>query len=523
MLPLVLFVTIHYWQVAQSLSFDRQSSNRSGSEENGSLRQRRRNLEQSQVMAKEPEKGMEDTRSEMNATKMEQEPTERIEPPPQNVPKEDVMNRNDPQGANVANQSVLDSSGTSANPPKDVVEEPEMIHPETPIQQQQQQPQPVQEPQDYPDESGDYETILIILCILVLVTFVRKKWMQGHDLYRGWSRIHEDSSVMSDDFTYGVSSVDGAHSSGTSKGRGGRGSGSVHNRRNIEMAPLTSTTEDEWGWEASGGDVTDVERGLSLSHGTLQEEENLQVALAMSLSTKQTSSNESSSTTTNGSSSSCGASSSRNSSRSMRRKSSISKEASTTYNKKPTQQPSLPIARKDSWDNEDSWEDAPISSSHKSISSNVGESNKTIPSSTSSLQQEAKGHESVTIEELLAEQTKTMNLPTVTSLSKKKPTTKSSSGDLSKKKAVVEEEDIFSSMGLAATPKAISSNSQTRTTGGGSFQSKSVSEVNKNITTPVAASQDKSVWNSSSLVEEDSIAGGSEWGDDSDLDDLLED
>jgi hypothetical protein len=386
-----------------------------------------------------------------------------------------------------------------------------------------------------PEESGDYEDVLIFVCVVLLLLFFRKKWIQGH-LHRGWSRISGASSVVSEDFTYGVSSLD----DGLSSGNGRRGG--VHNRRNLEMAPLTSTTEDEWGWEASGGNVTDVERGLSLSQGVMQEEENLQVAMAMSLSTSNAS-HES-----GGSSSGGGGGDSGGSSASIRGKSSggsvtsYSRKGSTVYNIKPTPS-SLPVSRQDSWDNEDSWDNAPVSTASTNTIPHKTATNRSnsITKLTSSTTETPTTSDSATIEELLAEQTKNMNLPVVTSLSKK-TAARSSSGDLSQKKSLVkkhtaEEEDIFSSMGLSAAPKLTSSTSNSapkpRVSSGG-FNSSSTATTNitrnSNVrsTSPMEAYTNsnfatKSDWNASSLLEEDSMNGGSEWGDDSDLDDLLDD
>lgn len=373
------------------------------------------------------------------------------------------------------------------------------------------------------EESGDNEDVLLFLCVILLLLFLRKKWIQGH-LNRGWSRISGTSSVVSEDFTYGVSSLDGALSSSHGRREG------VHNRRNFEMAPLTSTTEDEWGWEASGGDVTDVERGLALSHGAVQEEESLQVALAMSLSTSNVSSHES-------------GGGGGGSSTPMRKKSSTGSitsknpgQGSIVYNTNP-----IP-SRQDSWDNEDSWNDTPISTTSRDTNPHKKAMNglKAATQPISSTSDKPKPSDSATIEELLAEQTKNMNLPVVTSLSKS-DTNSASSGKLSQKKPllkrhVAEDEDIFSSMGLSATPKIMSSSQNSIqkarvSSRSSNFSNTSTTNITRNSNVPstlMGTSENstfvsKSEWKSSNLLEEDSMNGGSEWGDDSDLDDLLED
>jgi len=384
-----------------------------------------------------------------------------------------------------------------------------------------------------PKESGDYEDVLIFVCVVLLLLFFRKKWIQGH-LHRGWSRISGASSVVSEDFTYGVSSLD----DGLSSGNGRRGG--IHNRRNLEMAPLTSTTEDEWGWEASGGDVTDVERGLALSQGVMQEEDNLQVAMAMSLSTSNAS--HESGRSSSGGGETGGSSASIQGESSGGSVTSHSGNGSSVYNIKPTPS-SLQVSRQDSWDNEDSWEDAPVSTTSTNtipLKTAINRSNS-IAKSTSSTADTPATSDSATIEELLAEQTKNMNLPVVTSLSKK-TAAGSSSGDLSQKKSLVkkhtaEEEDIFSSMGLSAAPKltSLSSNSASKprmSSGGFNSSSTAATNITRNSnvrsTSPMEAYKNsnfatKSDWNTSSILEEDSMNGGSEWGDDSDLDDLLDD
>ena len=106
----------------------------------------------------------------------------------------------------------------------------------------------------------------------------------------------------------------------------------------------------------------------------------------------------------------------------------------------------------------------------------------------------------LTVDELLAEQLKNSHAPVITSLSLSKPKVAAAAKP---KEIKNDEDDIFASMGLASTPSR------------GNIQM----AVKAPVSAPVTSS-----WKSENLAVTESadVDAGSDWGDDGDLDDLLD-
>lgn len=164
----------------------------------------------------------------------------------------------------------------------------------------------------------------------------------------------------------------------------------------------------------------------------------------------------------------------------------------------------------DSWDDESDWDGdkeaqkAPASAPVylPSTKSAMIPKGKKSPPMTPKVA--AAEPSSFTVEELIAEQQKNSYAPAITSLSLSKP--KSAAAKVKQKKeAKKSDDDIFASMGLASVPSKGSMNSQKaeRTT----------------VSAPV-----KSNWKNDNLALAESVDldTGSNWGDDGDLDDLLD-
>lgn len=160
---------------------------------------------------------------------------------------------------------------------------------------------------------------------------------------------------------------------------------------------------------------------------------------------------------------------------------------------------------------EDDWDDNPLSSFPTqsavvlSAPSNVSvNTNKSSPSPPS-------------IEDLLKEQELRGNIPIISSLGER--ASKIRSYPVPKKKENgAEEEDIFASMGLSAVPKT-STKKQTHS----STHPNSNMKVSKSSYIPSSSSLGSVTANviAKQYVESEDV--GSDWGDDSDLNDLLED
>lgn len=153
----------------------------------------------------------------------------------------------------------------------------------------------------------------------------------------------------------------------------------------------------------------------------------------------------------------------------------------------------------DSWDEEsDGWEDHEQSTTSRSI-----------PPPTAAPPLPAPKVD--TIEDIMKQN---FAGSTITSLSKPKPTT-SVSKSTPRKKKVTQDEDIFASMGLSSLP---TKNKTTTTTTNSSSASSSLKQQ------PLSKPSTSSSLSAAVLVaDEEPLDGGDKWGDDSDLDDLLDD
>lgn len=167
------------------------------------------------------------------------------------------------------------------------------------------------------------------------------------------------------------------------------------------------------------------------------------------------------------------------------------------------------VKQTNSWDDESDWDDddepsEPVSSSSVPTSTTL---KKTVPPKAKKsppLAPKPAAAAPLTVEELLAEQLKNSHAPAITSFSKPKPAASAKPRATAIKKN--EEEDIFASMGLSSVPKKSNSVSSSRAS---------------HVPTQKA---EQSSWKSTNLAVSamDMSDAGSDWGNDEDLDDLLD-
>ena len=177
-----------------------------------------------------------------------------------------------------------------------------------------------------------------------------------------------------------------------------------------------------------------------------------------------------------------------------------------------------------SWDDESDWDDdepsVPVSATPAPIPSVSPPKQKHVapavkPKKSPPLAPKSAPKDPPTVEELLAEQLKNSHAPAITSFSKPKPTTPAkprARAVAAKKKD--EEEDIFASMGLSTVPKKSTSFPR---------PSAATAAVAASTAAPKEKTETPSSWNRSSLEVLDGSDAGSNWDNDEDLDDLLDD
>lgn len=347
------------------------------------------------------------------------------------------------------------------------------------------------------DDSATVPFPVLMLGLVMIIFALRKKMTEGSRFGgiggggAGGRNWYSGGSNASDDFTYGASIA-----SNIREFTGG--SRNLSRRHLQEMVPLSTANEDEWGWENSNASH-DLERGVIAA--SAKEEEDLQMALAMSLSEKSSTSGESS----------------------------VSSKRRTVQSRipapapAPTPTPTPAVEQSDSWDDVGSWDEhAPIdvSSSSTKVPPTPMSSPDPIGGKTFSAAGTAVTAQS--IEELLREQAKKSKVPTITSLSMPKPASKTSISPKKKPKKK-EEEDIFASMGLSALPKRTNTN----LTSASSVSTKSTvqtTNIRKKSSPPSWQQKEEIKSNALPAVDDGGSLGGSDhWGDDGDLDDLLED
>ena len=158
----------------------------------------------------------------------------------------------------------------------------------------------------------------------------------------------------------------------------------------------------------------------------------------------------------------------------------------------------------DAWDDERDWDEggekkpAPApASAPVSLPSMIPKAKKSPPMAPKVAPVEPPP---LTVDELLAEQLKNSHAPVITSLSLSKPKVAAAAKP---KEIKNDEDDIFASMGLASTPS----------------RGKIQMAVKAPVSAPVTSS-----WKSENLAVTESadVDAGSDWGDDGDLDDLLD-
>jgi len=165
----------------------------------------------------------------------------------------------------------------------------------------------------------------------------------------------------------------------------------------------------------------------------------------------------------------------------------------------------------DAWDDERDWDEG----GEKKAAPAPASAPVSLPSSATKPSMIPKGKKSppmapkvapvqppaMTVEELLAEQLKHSHAPAITSLSLSKP---KAAAAAKPKEIKNDEDDIFASMGLASIPSKA---------------------VKAPVSVPVPApARVQSSWKSENLTVTESadVDAGSDWGDDGDLDDLLD-
>lgn len=168
----------------------------------------------------------------------------------------------------------------------------------------------------------------------------------------------------------------------------------------------------------------------------------------------------------------------------------------------------------DNWDDDDdNWDDHPVATqkvqapiSTPTPSSVISKSDQIEPSKATLTTTSAT---IPSIEDLLKEQQLSGNAPVITSLQKSVPESKPKPATKTKQ----EEDDIFASMGLSMLPKT---NAKTELP---------VQKTTKVVpsTKPPASSAVTSSLTTAALFSPESEDAGSDWGDDSDLNDLLDD
>uniref|UniRef100_A0A7S1ZW10 Uncharacterized protein n=1 Tax=Trieres chinensis TaxID=1514140 RepID=A0A7S1ZW10_TRICV len=274
-------------------------------------------------------------------------------------------------------------------------------------------------------------------------------------------------SGADDDFSFAVTAATG--SSGVNGGE----------PYNQETVPLSSATEDEWGWEDGGGDV-EMATG---ANNRLKEEDDLQMAMALSISESQSKSTPLSA---------------------MQPKNVISTKTKST---------SSPVG---------------ISSSGTSsaavgigVGTGAGSSRFSVASTSAPTPAPAPAPAPAVsrpddFATLLAE-SRPNHVPSsqyITSFSKK---TKPPVPQKVEKKTA--EDDIFASMGLSAKPKFSTNTVPTSSRFGAAtstsgWRSTLGAGSSSNVTSSLAAAAE---------VNADDLDTGSNWDDDNDLDDLLDD
>ena len=233
------------------------------------------------------------------------------------------------------------------------------------------------------------------------------------------------------------------------------------NSRGNETIPLSTATDEEWGWE-------DEEMGTNLELSGMgdeaKEDDDLALALAMSLS-------ESGNNGGRGG----GGGGGDTSSTGTHKKSNFTSSSSST--KQPTkQQTSLP--------------------------KNKLKPQRSLPKITSSTPPPSGGD---SIEDLLGQMSGNNSGPMITSLGSKPKETTSKPKSTLKKKKDDSDDDIFASMGLSSIPKTKSAAPST-----GGWQSNKAKAAPKSAPLP-------------SSLHAESLDVDDDWGDDEDLDDLLDD
>jgi hypothetical protein len=160
----------------------------------------------------------------------------------------------------------------------------------------------------------------------------------------------------------------------------------------------------------------------------------------------------------------------------------------------------------DNWDDVDGdhWDDHPVPI--REVHAQSANKTKEDPfDSSKPASLTASSSVAPSVEELLKEQQLSANVPVITSLKKTIPESKSTQTILKKES---EEDDIFASMGLSTLPKT---------------SAKKTAPVRTSSANVPSSSAVSSSLIAAELVPSESEDAGSDWGDDSDLNDLLDD
>lgn len=281
-----------------------------------------------------------------------------------------------------------------------------------------------------------------------------------------------------------------------------------------QRVPLSTSNDDEWGWEDSNAN-----RDMEL--GTSDKEEERENALAISLNTsleKQTKPI----TATNIKS---------NEFKSEINTLNSSNNVTESMSQLQPQPASSILPRKDSWDEESAqWEEhettSSLTTSQKISSTSSAQNTKpigmvstnatTTTSRTVTAAQSISTNTQDTIEDILKQN---FAGSTITSLAKPNSNSTTKPKTRTLKKVEKEKEDIFASMGLSVLPKKTTSSSE-KTAMGASSSFNKHSKANKQNHSNISSSLSAAVLTAD---DEHLDVDDNKWGDDSDLDDLLDD
>lgn len=283
---------------------------------------------------------------------------------------------------------------------------------------------------------------------------------------------------------------------------------------------MTISNEDEWGWEDNAN--RDIENGLSGGHhndkANIQNELNFSADMNLKGSAKTFVSSRglkrpSSSYIRGTSSSSVGSVTPRADNSTFTESSKTTKPVSnitaseTKYTERDDDE------NDDNWDeDDDNWDDHPVPTQkvHAPVSAPVHSPSSTTTGiesmeSSKSASLNTLSSADPSIEDLLKEQQLSGNIPVITSLKKSLPESKPLPKTAKKKP---EEDDIFASMGLSTLPKT---------------SAKKTPPVQKSTKVAPSVRLPSSSLSAAELISPESEDAGSDWGDDSDLNDLLDD